>query len=171
MGDPLATYLEDHLAGAKFAMKLLTTLRDQHEDDPLGQFASEMLNQVADDSATLEKLIEQGDFHHSGWLKSLFGWFSEVGTRAKLHRGAIQGLGSMQKLEILALGILGKMALWKVLVEIAPHDNRLRGVDFQQLLSRAQQQHALVEQKRLETARFVFISANSEAADNVSHDS
>jgi Rad3-related DNA helicase len=32
MGDPLATYLHDHLAGANFAVELLENLRQRHSD-------------------------------------------------------------------------------------------------------------------------------------------
>ena len=43
MDNPLATYLHDHLAGADAAIDLLQNLRDQHSDEPLGQFAAELL--------------------------------------------------------------------------------------------------------------------------------
>ena len=34
--DPLATYLQDHLAGAASAVELLEMLRDQHEGESAG---------------------------------------------------------------------------------------------------------------------------------------
>jgi hypothetical protein len=38
MSDPLATYLHDHLGGAKAAIDLLQAMRDHQEDKPLGDF-------------------------------------------------------------------------------------------------------------------------------------
>jgi hypothetical protein len=35
MSDPLATYIEDHLAGATYAIDLLEAIRDQYAGDPL----------------------------------------------------------------------------------------------------------------------------------------
>ncbi len=43
MSDPLATYLQDHLAGAMAGIEILEALRDQHAGEPLGSFATEML--------------------------------------------------------------------------------------------------------------------------------
>lgn len=43
MADPLATYLEDHIAGASYAIDLLGAIRDQHAGEPLGEFAAGML--------------------------------------------------------------------------------------------------------------------------------
>jgi hypothetical protein len=39
ISDALATYLHDHLAGSLFAVKLLSSLSDQYEDEELGAFA------------------------------------------------------------------------------------------------------------------------------------
>ena len=49
MGDPLATYLHDHLAGSVHAVSLLEFIRDQHEREPLGRFASGLLAEIEAD--------------------------------------------------------------------------------------------------------------------------
>ena len=54
--------------------------------------------------------------------------------------------------ETLALGILGKRALWRALSIVAPADLRLSGVDFDALAARAQAQHDRVEERRLQVA-------------------
>jgi hypothetical protein len=74
----------------------------------------------------------------------------------KLRRRAAGGLGTFEALEALALGILGKLALWRALAVSAAADARLRGVDFDHLAARAQAQHARVEERRLEAARVVL---------------
>jgi hypothetical protein len=57
----------------------------------------------------------------------------------------------------LALGILGKLALWRALLVVAKNDTRLNGMELEQLVARAQQQHAQVEQWRLLVARSAFV--------------
>ncbi len=38
MSDPLITYLEDHKAGAGFAIGLLQAMEARHDDEPLSQY-------------------------------------------------------------------------------------------------------------------------------------
>jgi hypothetical protein len=152
MSDPLATYLHDHLAGAVVAINLLEVLRDQHAGEPLGQFAAELLVEVAADRAVLQGLAERVGAGSSG-LKEAAAWLGEKVSRLKLRRRAAGGLGTFEALEALALGILGKLALWRALAVIAAVDVRLGGMDFDHLAARAQAQHAQVEERRLEAAR------------------
>jgi hypothetical protein len=58
------------------------------------------------------------------------------------------GKGS-QALETLALGILGKLALWRALATLAEKDDRLRDLDFRELIARAEAQHAMIEGNRV----------------------
>jgi hypothetical protein len=152
MSDPLATYLEDHLAGAVFAIDLLEALRDEHAHDPLGQFAAEMLVEIEADRALLQGLAERAG-GGSSTLKEVGAWLSEKMTRLKLRRRTAGPLGTFESLEALALGILGKLALWRALATNSPYESRLHGIDFDYLSLRAQTQHARVEEWRLTTAR------------------
>jgi hypothetical protein len=77
----------------------------------------------------------------------------------KLRRRAAGGLGAFEELEALALGILGKLALWRALAVIASVDVRLGGVDFDHLAAGAQAQHAQAEERRFEAARTVLRAA------------
>lgn len=43
MSDSLATYLQDHLAGAAYAIDVVEFMRDKHKDQEMGQFASTLL--------------------------------------------------------------------------------------------------------------------------------
>lgn len=97
-------------------------------------------------------LAERIDSGSSG-LKELAAWFAEKITRIKLGGEDKHDLGAFEALEFLALGIHGKLALWRVLDEIASLDVRLRGTDFNHLAARAETQHAQVEQRRLEVGR------------------
>src|SRR5712671_3219282 len=59
MGDPLATYLHDHLAGSVHAVSLLEFIRDQHEREPLGRFASGLLAEIEADRHVLQGLADR----------------------------------------------------------------------------------------------------------------
>lgn len=155
MSDPLVTYLEDHLAGAAYAIDLLGAIRDQHAGEPLGRFAAGMLVEVEADNGVLTELAERIGTGSSG-LKGLSAWVAEKVSRLKLKRDASDGLGTFEALEFLALGIHGKLALWRALAAIGPGDARLDHIDFDKLAARAETQHSQVEERRLEAARLVF---------------
>jgi hypothetical protein len=152
MSDPLATYIEDHLAGATYAIDLLEAIRDRYAGDPLGQFAGSMLVEVTADHATLKELAQRIGAKSSG-LKGMAAWVAEKVSRLKLKPGASDGLGIFEALEFLALGILGKLALWRTLAVVCPGDARLQNMNFAGLAARAEAQHARMEDHRLEAAR------------------
>jgi hypothetical protein len=152
MSDPLATYVHDHLAGAVVAINLLEALRDQHAGEPLGQFAAGLLVEVEADRTILQGLAERVGVGSSR-LKEAAAWMGEQVSRLKLRRRAAEGLGTFEALEALALGILGKLALWRALAVVATVDPRVGGMDFDHLTTRAHAQHAQVEERRLEAAR------------------
>lgn len=155
MSDSLSTYLHDHLAGSNFAIDLLEFLRDQHKGEPLGGFAVKLLAEVEEDQKTLQGIIDRMG---AGFpvLKEAAAWVGEKVSRLKLRRGAF---GTFEALETLALGIGGKLALWRTLATIADADARVRGMDFEQLAVRAEEQQARVEVLRLQVARAAFDGA------------
>jgi hypothetical protein len=150
--DPLATYMQDHLGGAAAALEILAMLRDQHAGESVGEFAAQLAAEVESDRAMLETLAAQVG-NGSSVLKDAAGWLGAKASRLKLGRRTTGDLGTFQALETLALGILGKLALWQALTVIAPADRRLAGVDLRALAARAETQHARVEAKRLGLAR------------------
>jgi hypothetical protein len=157
MSDPLATYLHDHLAGSNFAIDLLKTLRDEHDGEPLGRFAAELLVQVEEDREVLQGIVER--VGKGPALKEAAAWLAEKLSQLKLRRSVAGGHATFEALEALALAILGKLALWRALPVIAETDARVRGPDFDQLTARAQAQHVSVEERRLQAARTEFGSA------------
>jgi hypothetical protein len=158
--EAFATYVRDHLAGAVAAVNLLETLRDLHAGEPLGQFAAELLVEVEADRAALQELAKQAGASPNA-LKEAVGWLGEKVSRLKLGGRASGEFGTFEALEALALGILGKLALWRALAEVAAADARWRGVDFDRLADRAEAQHARVEARRLDAARMVLRTAQN----------
>jgi hypothetical protein len=155
MSDSLATYLHDHLAGSNFAIELLEFLRDQHAGEPLGDSAAVLLAEVEQDRKTLQGIIGRIG-SGAPILKEAAAWLGEKLSELKLGRG---DFGTFEALEALALGILGKLALWQALEVVAQADARLRGVDFNQLSASAEGQHSQAEKLRLQSARAAFASA------------
>jgi len=155
MSDSLAVYLHDHLAGSSFAVELLEFLRDQHAGQRLGDSAAAILAEVEEDRKVLQEIIGRVG-NHVPILKEASAWVGEKLSELKLRQGAF---GTFEAVEALALGIQGKLALWRALAIIAETDSRLRGVDFNQLAARAESQHSLAEELRLQAARAAFASA------------
>ena len=157
MSEPLITYLHDHLAGASFAIDLVTLLRDAHSGEPLGGFAAQLLEEIAADRAVLQRIAEQLGAAESK-PKETAAWLAEKAGRLKL-RGTADAFGTFQALELLATGITGKRLLWVALRTAVASDPRLAGIDFDELAARAEEQYAGVEKLRLEAARAAFRAA------------
>jgi hypothetical protein len=119
-----------------------------------------LLQEVQEDRAVLKQIAERvGD--ESATVKEIGGWFADKVSRIKLRHDKADGLGTFEALEFLTLGILGKRALWRSLALLAPHDPRLAGVDFEQLIKRAEIQHARTEEKRLAIALKALLPSQS----------
>jgi hypothetical protein len=152
MSDPLATYLHDHLGGAKAAIDLLQAMRDHQKDKPLGDFAANLLAEVQADRDTLHRLAEKvGSGSHV--IKEIAGWLGEKATRLKVGPDSADPFATFEALEFLALGVRGKWGLWQALDVAAPDDPRLSGYDFKQLAARAETQYQQVEQQRRQIAK------------------
>jgi hypothetical protein len=65
----------------------------------------------------------------------------------------------LESLEALELGIHGKFELWRALNIAAEIEPALRGVDYERLSARAENQEAQVEAFRLEAAQVTLAEA------------
>jgi hypothetical protein len=148
MSDPLATYLNDHMAGAGVAIELLQAMKDRHDDESLSQFATIILVGVEEDEDTLRSLAKDIG-SGSNILKETAAWVTEKISRVKLGAGSSGAFGTFEALEFLSLGIQGKLSLWRALQVVSVSDARLRGHDFEGLISKAEAQYRSVEERRL----------------------
>ena len=155
MSDPLATYLHDHLGGAKAAIDLLEAMRDHQKDKALGDFAAHLLAEVEADRDTLQRLAEKVG-GGSNVIKELTGWLGEKTTRLKLRPPADDAFATFEGLEFLALGVRGKLGMWQALDVASANDPRLSGYDFKELAARAETQYQQVEQQRMQTAKIAL---------------
>jgi hypothetical protein len=155
MSDPLSIYIHDHLAGARVAIELLQAMQTREKTRPLGRFATDMLVEVEADRNTLQALAEKIGAG-SNVVKEVTGWLGEKASRIKFSNSPANEFGNFQALEFLALGVLGKLALWDALNVILSSDTRVSQYNFKELAAQARTQHAEVEQQRLEIAVTAF---------------
>jgi hypothetical protein len=155
MSDNLATYVRDHLGGAKIAIQILEAMRDQHDDQKFRVFAEGLLEEVEADDHTL-RLIAEKIGSGPSVAKQAGGWLLEKLARLKLGHTDSTNFEMFESLELLALGIQGKSCLWKALQAASRFDSRLHGYGFDEFISRAQRQYDKVESERLRLAQMVL---------------
>jgi hypothetical protein len=151
MENALSTYLADHLAGSVHAIELAKNLKEESHDEKFTETISLLLSDIETDRETLKGLANSVGTDASK-MKELTAWLGEKVSRLKLG-DARSNLGTLERLEVLEIGIYGKRALWRALSAIAPTDRRLQGFDFHLLSNRAQDQLSIVEDLRLQAAR------------------
>jgi hypothetical protein len=167
MSEPLATYLHDHLGGAQIAIQTLEAMRDQHDDKRFREFANMLLPEIQADDQTVRSIAEKVGAGTSV-VKEAGGWFLEKLARIKLGHTGATDFGMFESLELLSLGIQGKLCLWKALQAASQLDSRLRAYPFEDLVSRAQEQYEKVETQRLDLAQHVLSAGSPKANSSTS---
>jgi hypothetical protein len=155
MNNNLAAYLNDHLAGSVAAIELIDDLVNGSDDASLTQFLADLKRDIDSDQKVLEKLIDRIGEDESVVRKTA-AWVSEKAARLKFKIAGddFAGLGLVQALEMLALGIRGKELLWRSLA--TSNWLPLRDLDLAKLEQRAVEQQHRVEEKRLAAAKSAF---------------
>ena len=155
--DYLGIYLNDHLAGSVGAMELVERCRSENQGNELGVFLTRLHAEIDHDQGVLKDLIARMGASESATKKAA-AWVVEKVARLKMNAQLTEysPLSRVEELEALALGILGKKALWDVLDATVRTDGRFQGLDFGTLSQRAQRQHDDVERFRVEAARIAF---------------
>jgi hypothetical protein len=139
-------YLNDHLAGATGGVELARRTRASNaKEQAFAEPLTRLCREIEEDRETLEAVIDRLEISRDR-LKPIGAWVGEKVGRLKPN-GRLRGyspLSRLLELEALAMGITGKMALWETLRDrgtAAP-----AGVDFEQLVLRAEAQRAAVEE-------------------------
>jgi hypothetical protein len=93
------------------------------------------------------------------------GWLSERVVRMKLRvddprNGALR---LFESVEMISLGVAGKLGLWQVLASLSDGIPELNAFDFDRLIRRAQEQRAALEQTRCQIAREAFVAEEAPA--------
>jgi hypothetical protein len=152
--DHLATYLNDHLAGSTAAIELMEDLEASHPGTEIARAISQIRADVEADRRELQGLIDRLSVSESGPRKAeawLAGKFAEL--KLRIDDSARGPLRLLESLEVLSLGIEGKLLLWHALAAAAEVSPKLRGMDYERLAERAKKQRLRVEPMRLEAAK------------------
>ncbi len=136
----LAIYLNDHLAGAKVGVELCRRLLGSNRDEAdLSEALAELCAEVEADRETLERLMQRLGIRRDP-IKPMLAWAAEKLGRLKLN-GRLTGyspLSRLLELELLSIGIAGKMQMWEALARTLGES--VSGFDFGGLAERAARQ-------------------------------
>jgi hypothetical protein len=157
----LATYLNDHLAGSLAAIELLEHLETAYAATHLASFFVELRREISADRQELQRLMDRLEVSESRPRK-LSAWLTGKLTEIKLRfdDSPCGALRLLESLEVLGLGIHGKLALWRALGAAADSSPALQGFDYEGLAQRAEEQRWRVEVVRLEAAKTAFTNAS-----------
>jgi hypothetical protein len=150
----LATYLNDHLAGAVAALELLEHLEKAHAGTPVAQPLSALRAEIEADRRTLESLMtrlhvtESRPRKATAWLAERLAWL-----KLRLDDSGHGAFRLFESLEAVSLGIEGKLGLWRTLAAIAPTVGEVSGLDYETLMRRATDQRGRAEALRLAAAQ------------------
>lgn len=151
----LAIYLNDHLAGATGGVELARRARASNRGAKLGEALEGICTEIEADRATLERVMEQLNVKRNT-AKVAGAWAAEKLGRLKLN-GRLRGYSPLSRvieLEMLHIGVTGKIQLWQALEET--QSSRLAQFDLPGLTERAEAQRATIERLRLDAAREAF---------------
>ena len=147
MSNSLVTYMHDHLAGARFAINLLESLRGEKQQPEVQRLADELVREIEEDRQILEHLADKiGKPQNT--LKEGAAWLAQKASLWKLG-GEGHSLSTFEAIETLSLGILGKIALWRALRVLQPIEPVLFETNFEQLCATAENQYFRVENLRI----------------------
>ncbi|HEY8809166.1 MAG TPA: hypothetical protein VIM28_04000 [Solirubrobacterales bacterium] len=152
MGELLAIYLNDHLAGATLGVELARRLQASNRDDPeFGPVLAEVCAEIEADRETLKAAMKRLGVGQSK-LKPLAAVLGERLGRLKLN-GRLWGyspLSRLDELELLQIGVVGKRRLWRALEHTRASD--LPGFELGALAERATEQLRWLEALHLKAA-------------------
>jgi hypothetical protein len=153
----LSIYLNDHLAGSLTAIEILEHFETEGTD--FLPVISALKTDIEADRNQLLTLMHRLGIAESR-VRKVTGWIAEQIAEAKFEsddesRGPLRRL---ERLEAIAVGIDGKSALWRALNAAAETSPELRGIDYEQLWQRAQDQRTRVETLRLQAAQLALVA-------------
>jgi hypothetical protein len=150
----LGIYLNDHLAGSTMGLELAKRARGENRHSEYGEFLDTLAEEIDADRETLKGIMDDLGIRKDP-AKVAAGWIGEKAGRLKLN-GQLTGYSPLSRLveiEALALGVTGKLALWKALRLLADGQPALDAAELERLIERAERQQRDLEEHRLAAAR------------------
>lgn len=148
--EKLVAYVRDHLTAARNSQEMLAYLEEHALDPEIRSAAARFSAEAEADREVLEYLA--GELRRGrGTQITEARWRKPRRTR----RISVKDDGPVPQLTALegvALGLLGRIALWDVLIAMTARDPSLPRLDYRGLRSRAREQHGKIEAYRLRFA-------------------
>ena len=145
----LPIYLNDHLAGSTAALELVRRLLRSNSRNDYGPDLARLASEIEQDRKSL--LAVMSDLAvGADRVKLVLGWAAEKVGRLKLNGRwlSYSPLSRLMELEVLGLGVTGKLALWRALLQLTPDEPRLDRGELERLIERAAGQLQEVEALR-----------------------
>lgn len=149
----LSIYLNDHLAGSTAGVERARTTRDANRGTEFAGPLAAVCGEIEEDRATLESIMDELGIGRSK-LKPVIGWLGERLGRLKPN-GQLRGYSPLSRvvdMEMLLLGISGKLRLWTLLEAVLDGES---SADLPALMRRAEGQRARIEELQIRAARLL----------------
>jgi hypothetical protein len=146
----LRIYMNDQLAAGIVWREVARRSARSNEGTEVGDALGRVADAIAEDVATFEQIMERLGIARSP-VKARLAVAAERLGRLKLN-GSVSSYSPLSRfveLDFLAMGIDGKKLLWSNLRDLAGLSSRLPGVDFDELIRRAQWQRDELEPHRV----------------------
>lgn len=147
----LATYLNDHLAASLGAAQLARRAAAANRGTPYGETLATLAEEIEEDRQALAQIMRRLGVGPDR-VKTSLAWGAEKLGRLKLN-GQLLGyspLSRLEELEILQLGVEGKLLLWQALGRAGDHG--IPEAELDALIKRARSQRRRLERGRLDAA-------------------
>lgn len=150
----LSTYLNDHYAASVGAVELVHRSTEANRGTALGRALSRLATEIEEDRSTLATIMDELGIRPDR-VGVNGGLLAEKLGRLKLNGSLVSysPLSRLEELEVLALGVDGKLRLWLTLerAECVPD-----GIDLRALINQARSQLERLERYRLDAVEEAF---------------
>ena len=147
----LAIYLTDHHAASVGAVQLARRAAGSNRGTRYGDVLATLAGEIEEDRQSLELIMQRLGIRPDR-AKTVVAWSAERLGRFKLN-GQLTGyspLSRLEELEILELGVQGKLLLWQALERADEHG--IPTAELETLIKRARSQRRRLERQRREAA-------------------
>jgi hypothetical protein len=161
--EPLAVYLNDHLAGSAAGLTLMDDLASRADGTALAPKLRTLAAEVREDQQLLRDTLDRLAASERRVAQAA-AWLGEKVSEGRLALAARNhpALALLEGLESIALGLQGKLGIFRVLAELSQSDPRLAGFPYAARAERTIAQHDMIEAERRAAAREAFGGVSTE---------
>lgn len=151
----LRIYLNDHYAGSTGGFELAKRAQKNSTDPDRTAMWKSLSAEFDEEREIVEEMVRRIGSSRNP-VKAIVTWIGEKAGRLKPNGQATgpSELGQFVELEMMLIGVTGKLAMWRALRMI--DDARFRSVDFAGLIEQAESQRERLDDQRLSLAGAVF---------------